>query len=323
MTQPSAQPPTASASAPEVKRHRVGLAAAAVTIIVWAAAFPAIRLGVREIEPIPLAAIRFAIAGTLALCWLAWRQPPLPTGRDLLRFAACGLIGISIYNMLLNTGQVTVSAGAASFIINLQGVVTALLAMLFLKESFRGLAWLGTAICVSGVGLIASTQPGGIALGAGASLVLAAAFCSGASFVIQRPLVARHGAMNAAAFNILTGGLFLLPWLPAGVEQTSNATWVGTSAVFFLGVFPGAVGYVTWMATLSAFGAARGANALYLVPPVATLLAIPLAGEAPGLVTLAGGVVVLAGVVTVNTFGRHGVVVSRQLSAETKGESGG
>jgi drug/metabolite transporter (DMT)-like permease len=311
MTPPSALPTAAATSASDTNRQRLGLAAAAVTIIVWAAAFPAIRLGVREIEPIPLAAVRFAIAGTLAFCWLAWTRPPVPTGRDLMRFAACGLIGISIYNMLLNTGQLTVSAGAASFIINLQGVITALLAMLFLKENFRGLAWLGTAICVAGVGLIASAQPGGISLGAGASLVLGAAFCSGASFVIQRPLVARHGAMNAAAFNILMGTLFLLPWLPAGIAQTSQATWTGISVVMFLGVFPGAVGYVTWMATLSAFGAARAANALYLVPPVATVLAIPLADEAPGLATLAGGAVVLAGVVIVNTFGRHGGVVAR------------
>lgn len=43
----------------------------AFTILAWASAFPFIRIGLRELEPLPLAAGRFAVAGLLVLPWLA------------------------------------------------------------------------------------------------------------------------------------------------------------------------------------------------------------------------------------------------------------
>nr|WP_231752938.1 EamA family transporter [Burkholderia sp. TSV86] len=47
------------------------------------------------------------------------------------------------------------------------------------------------------------------------------------------------------------------------------------------------------------------ANLLYLVPPVATGLAVALTGETPGWLTLAGGALAIAGVALVNTLGRR------------------
>ena len=280
------------------------IATAATTVVLWAAAFPAIRIGLTDFTPLSLAAVRFACASVFALTWLVWVRPPMPTVPDLFRFMACGGIGISLYNFLLHTGQTTVSAGAASFIINLQAVLTAFLAMVFLREPFNRWAWLGTSVSVIGVATLASGQPGGLSFGEGVTLVLAAAACSGASFVLQRPLVARYGALSSAAINILMGNLFLLPWLPTGLTQANAASHPALSAAIFLGIFPGAIGYLTWMSTLGAFGAARAANILYLVPPVATTIAYFAADEVPTLLTLGGGMIALLGVIIVNTRGR-------------------
>jgi drug/metabolite transporter (DMT)-like permease len=74
--------------------------------------------------------------------------------------------------------------------------------------------------------------------------------------------------------------------------------------VIYLGLVPALPSAATWTYALGALGAARAANFLYLVPPVATALAFFWAGEVPSLTTLAGGAVVLTGVVLVNRFGR-------------------
>jgi drug/metabolite transporter (DMT)-like permease len=51
------------------------------------------------------------------------------------------------------------------------------------------------------------------------------------------------------------------------------------------------------------FGAARAGNFLYLVAPLAMALAWPMSGETPAATTLAGGALVLLGVMLVNTRG--------------------
>ena len=198
------------------------LAGAAVTftVLAWASAFPFIRIGLVDLAPRPLAAARFLIAGVLVLAWLAWRRPAQPSWADLVRFLACGLIGIALYNALLNTGQRTVTAGAASFIVNTVPIITAVLATALLHERFTLWGWIGTGISFAGIALIASGQPGGLSFGAGASLVLAAAGYQAVYFILQRPLVPRDGALTCTAYTLLAGALLLTLWLPEAPSAT-------------------------------------------------------------------------------------------------------
>ena len=279
--------------------------AVAVTVLSWASAFPMIRVGMRDLGPLELAAARFAVASVLALAWLAFRRPPLPTRGDIARFAICGLIGISAYNGLLNRGEASVSAGAAAFIVNVAPILTAILATLFLRERFTAWGWGGALVSFAGVGLIALGQPGGLAFGAGASLVAGAALCAASYFVLQRPLIARYGALACTAYTLLAGALFLLPFLPGALPILAGPSGAqATATVVALGVFPAAIGYAAWTYALGRFGAARAANFLYLVPPVAALTGYAALGESLSALSLAGGAIAILGVVIVNSLGR-------------------
>ncbi len=281
-----------------------GYAAVAFTVVSWAAAFPLIRIALNELAPIPLAAARFAIAATLIVAWLAWTRPPLPSRSDALRIFLCGLAGIALYNFFLNTGQQTVAAGAASFIVNGAPIITALLALVFLNERFTVWGWVGTLVSFTGIGVIASGQPGGLNFGAGATFIVGAAVCTASYFVLQKPLVAKYGAMPCAAYTMLIGALLLSPWLPGAATTLANASPLTIGAVVALAVFPAALGYATWTYALGYFGAARGSNFLYLIAPVATLLAFLFTREVPNVQTLVGGTLSIAGVVVVNMRGR-------------------
>ncbi|WP_408640615.1 EamA family transporter [Allosphingosinicella deserti] len=90
---------------PDVAPSRAAYAAALATILLWASAFPAIAVGLRYVDPAALAATRFAVAGGVAACWLACRARGLPQRADLARVVACGMLGIALYNLLLNLGQ--------------------------------------------------------------------------------------------------------------------------------------------------------------------------------------------------------------------------
>jgi len=279
--------------------------AAMTTVVLWASSFPFIRIALRTFEPIPLASLRFTIAAVLMAAWWACMRPAVPRASDAGRLLLCAAIGIAFYNMLLNTGQRTVSAAAASFIVNTVPVITALIAVTLLNERLTAWAWLGSAISFAGVALIANAQPGGLRWGEGAVLVLLAALCQAVYFVLQRPLLGRYGAGTCAAAVVMLGAMCLAPWLPAGLDQARLAPTSAWVAVIVLGVFPAAIGYATWSIAQAHFGPSQAANFLYLVPPLATALALLLAGEWPSGTTLLGGALAILGVAVVNTRGRR------------------
>ncbi|QHC36617.1 DMT family transporter [Komagataeibacter xylinus] len=277
--------------------------AVAVAILSWASAYPVVRIALRDMPPVPLAAIRYAVAAVLAALWLACRRVPPPAWRDVPRILACAGIGIALYNVLFNMGEVTVSAGAASLLISSCPLMTALIAMPVLGERLTGWGWAGSVISFSGVILIAGGQAGGIAFGSGATMVLAAALCSAIYTIMLRQLTPRYGALPTIAYILIAGGLLLLPWLPRACMVIVHAPWSCTAAVVELAVFPAALGYGAWTFVISHMGAARGSALLYTLPPVTMLLAFALTGEVPAARTLLGGGVVMLGVVIMNTWG--------------------
>lgn len=273
--------------------------AAAITITLWAAAFPAITLALRDMSPIPLAATRFAAAACPFLAWLLIRRPALPTGAEWIRVIVCGALGIAAYNILLNTGQTSVSPGAASFMIASQPVFAAGLSHLLGEAPLGKRGWIGTAICLAGVGFVAARQPGGFSVRGAGFLVILAAACSGAYFVLQRPLVVRYGPGVCAALTITTGAVLLAPWAPEGVVELAAAPRA-LGAVLFLALGSGVAGYLAWMRALQGLGAARAANLLFLMAPLATVLAIPMTHRTPNAAMIVGGGVALIGVAIVN-----------------------
>ena len=107
----------------------------------------------------------------------------------------CALLGIALYNVLLNTGQRSVPPGAASFIIATQPIFAAALSATLGHERLTLATLSGSAVSLLGVAIISLGQFGSWRMGHGAVFVVAAAACSGSYFVLQRPLVQRYGAI--------------------------------------------------------------------------------------------------------------------------------
>lgn len=133
-----------------------------------------------------------------------------------------------------------------------------------------------------------------------ALLVLAAAISSAIYSVGQKPYLRRYGALQFTTYAVWFGTLFLLWFLPGLVQEMSTAVPVATWAIIYMGIFPGAIGYVSWFYVLSRLPASQAGSFLYLIPATAIFIAWLWLGEIPGAAAWIGGALILAGVLLVN-----------------------
>ncbi|MEU7074513.1 DMT family transporter [Streptomyces narbonensis] len=285
------------------RTSRLALAAAGVTVVLWASAFVSIRSAGAAYSPGALALGRL-LAGALVLgCVLLIRREGLPPRAAWRGILVSGLLWFGVYMVVLNWGEQEVDAGTAAMVVNIGPILIALLGARFLKESLPPRLVAGMAVSFAGavaVGLSMSGGSGGSSdagtsvLGVVLCLVAAAAYAGGV--VAQKPALAHGSALQVTTFGCLVGAVACLPFAGQLVEEAGRAPLSATLNMLYLGVFPTALAFTTWAYALARTTAGRMGATTYAVPALVVLLAWLFLGELPGVLTLAGGALCLAGV---------------------------
>ncbi|HAH95319.1 MAG TPA: hypothetical protein DCL69_00265 [Firmicutes bacterium] len=99
------------------------------------------------------------------------------------------------------------------------------------------------------------------------------------------------------------GTLLLMPFGGGVTEGIRNASLSTMLSIIYMGVFPGAIGYILWSMVLSRMPASKAGVFLYMIPVIALVISWLWIGEIPSLISALGGVLIVAGVITVNTAG--------------------
>jgi drug/metabolite transporter (DMT)-like permease len=228
---------------------------------------------------------------------VAMSRIKLPPQRDWALLALLACFGHFLYQLSLGYSMTRLSAGAAAVVISTVPSVTAVLAMLRLKEHISPRAAAGLAIAFAGTLMVTLGRGHSIHFEPLAFLVFVAVLCSASYFVFQKPLLQRTDAIGFTAASLFVATLLFLPFgthLPA---KLMAAPWRQLLSVLYLALFPTVIGFVCWSYALKRAPASRVASFLYLQPLMGCLIAWLWLGEIPTWLTVVGGTLAVVGVI--------------------------
>lgn len=247
------------------------MALALLVAAIWGGNFVAIKIGLKEIPPILLSALRFFLAAFPAVLFI---RRPAAQFRMVLAF---GLVMFTLQFALLFCGmQAGTTAGLASLILQLQVFFTIALAVVFLAE--RVTVWQigGALTACSGIGFIAVHLGGEISM-QGLVLILGAAASWGLGNLIAKKL----GKVDMLAL-VVWGSLVAWPPLLFLSFLLESSRWGEMGRLSELsGLTLGAVAYIVYLSTHLGYAVWNGLLSRYPASIVAPFtLLVPLFGFA-------------------------------------------
>jgi drug/metabolite transporter (DMT)-like permease len=283
------------------------LLAFAIIYFVWGSTFLAIRVGVREVPPFLLAALRFLIAGMVLFVWTMARRERMPTAPQ---WASATLIALLIfvgdYGLLFCAEQRVPSGVAAVMLATIPAFMA--LAEILLLRTQRLTARLSLALLIGlcGVAVLVSS---GLNLGsapigaAGAITLLVAAVNWSLASALSRKLPMPEVKTVSSAAQMLMGGVLLAVVSAALREpnrfhpaQVSSRAWLSLA---YLTVAGSIVGFTAYVWLLHHQPPTRVGTYAYVNPVVAVIVGYFFGGEALGLRTALGTLLVLASVIVI------------------------
>ncbi|MFI6087221.1 DMT family transporter [Streptomyces sp. NPDC051218] len=300
----AATPTTATAVNKGVQRAAgpigVGLALAALATVVWSGSFVTSRALADSVPPIQHAFWRWIIAIAAVAPFAVrqtWRQRALL--RKHIRFLLiASLLGVTIYNTLVNQAGVTTTAG------NMGMIMAASPVLMAVYERLGG-ARLGarrvTGMLVACAGVLVLVSGGSLSMdfAVGDLWIIAGAVSFGSYSALLKRKPAEIGGLPFLFATFVLGALMLLPvFVVSFVVQGGFEPTVGTvSPLLYVGVVSSAIAFFAWNKAISIIGAARAGVIYYLQPVCVALLSFAVLGEAMGWLQVMCMGLILGGVV--------------------------
>jgi len=285
------------------RRSRHALWLGLALIVIWGANFSVQKAVFAYLQPGGFLFVRYLImplAAAALLCWsFGVHWPRLPRS-DLWALLRLGLAGHLVHVGLVTYGIHWSTAFSSSLILACGPVFTLLILRWYGLEHLSRAQVAGVGVAVVGVLVFLSDKlTGGQWRASGGDLVLlfAASFFSYYT-VAAKPLIERHGGVVVMTYAVLLGSAPVVAVsLPAGLAvdwtQVPPLIWAATLWAVLVSAF---LGWLVWGYVNAVRGVARTAPLMYLMPPVAGLVAWWLTGERYTAIKLAGAALTLAGV---------------------------
>ena len=282
----------------QASRRGIGMALAAA--VLFGASAPLAKLLLDQTSPQLLAGLLYLGSGIgLGLVWLrkrqsseAARETPL-TRRDIPWLAGAIVFGGMLGPVLLMIGLTRTPASAASLLLNLEGVFTALLAWFVFRENFDRRIALGMLAIVAG-GMALSWE-GRVSWGgvAGPLAVAGACLCWGIDNNLTQKISAGDPVQIAMVKGIVAGSVNTIIAFLLGAGSPAAPRVL---AALVLGFLSYGVSLVFFVLALRQLGTARTGAYFSTAPFVGAVLSLAIYRERPTILLMVAAVLMGIGV---------------------------
>ncbi len=277
--------------------------------IIWGSTYLAIAVTVETLHPMFAVSTRFILAGTIMALVVRWRGGSMRVSRRAL--GSCVVVGILLpgANALLFYAEEDVPTGLASLLIASVPLWVVLLRLIG-RERLGGWALAGVGVGFAGVAVLA--RPSGGATSTGIALCVLSAVMWAVGSVLSRRLPMPADPFTATSYEMLAGGLVILPFGIAtmGTFAPSTASILGWLYLVTIGSVVGYTAY-TWLLAHAPLGTVS--TYAYVNPVVAIALGVAFRGEHLTTQILIGAAIVVVAVA---------VVVRQEPATATEPEEG-
>ncbi|HLW47794.1 MAG TPA: DMT family transporter [bacterium] len=290
------------------------LAALLLLAVVWGGSIPLTKLGLRDIPPLTLTALRYLVAAPCFLWLLRGRRLPPP--RACAGAVGLGLLGIGVGQVAQTLGVRLTPASVATVVSALIPVLVVALAAFRLRQPITAPQAAGLAAALAGVALVGGGDPRVLAaslriFGArtapapqaphagleGVALVLLSCVAVALYYVFSVELVERYSVVTVAAVSSLAGAAALAPIAAWELGHASmRVTPAAVAVVLYLALLVTVAGLWVWFGALTRLPARIPAALQYLQPIVGVLASAALFGDRLDTWFWSGTALVLAGI---------------------------
>jgi drug/metabolite transporter (DMT)-like permease len=283
------------------------LLAFAIIYLVWGSTFLAIRIGVREVAPFLLAAMRFLAAGAVLFGWGLARGERPPSPRE---WRSAVLLGFLIFGLdygLVFWAEQQVPSGITALMLAPIPTFTAIFEIVIMRTQRLTLR-LGMALLIGigGIAVLISRSIGGEPINsAGAlALILAAAAWSIASVLTRKVPLPPSKVMSSGAQMLVGGVLLTSASFAFGEFQNFHPAAVSTGAwisLLYLIVAGSIIAFTAYLWLIHHESPTKVGTYAYVNPVVAVIVGYFFGGEELGLRTVLATLFVLISVIVITT----------------------
>ena len=268
---------------------------ALLVVTIWGVSFSVIKVGLHELPPLLLSALRFFIAAVPAVFFV-----PFPRATVKTVVAVGVLLGVIKFSLLFFALKGFASAGISSLILQIQVFFTIGLSAVFLRERITQFQWMGMLISLIGFTFFLLAQHGSITT-AGLALIGLAAMAWALSNLVMK----KNAGVNV--FHLMVWACLIppVPLLILSVFFESAEPWNLVAdvsfgvwlSILFLAYAATLGAYALWGSLLGRYAAASVAPFALLIPIVGISASAAILGERLYPAEMLAAVVVLAGLV--------------------------